>query len=154
RQRGTLEVALARPLSRRTFYLTIVAATLVFLAVIVASLLAGGIAGALFSGVARELAMRNLPWLWLNGVLLFGAFAAVGLAASVSFDRVSPALGTTIGFVVVMYFVEILGSLWPEAERFQPWSLFHYLRPKTILLGEGSPMDPAILAAVISLAVA
>ena len=40
-----------------------------------------------------ELAIERLPLLWLNGMLLWGAFAAIGLAASVSFDRLTPALG-------------------------------------------------------------
>ena len=93
-----------------------------------------------------------VPLLWLNGVLLFGSFASVGLAASVSFDRLSPALGVTIGFVVVMYVFEVLGSLWPAAEFLQPYSLFHYLQPKRVLVGDGTPLDGAVLSAVIVMA--
>ena len=154
RQRGTLEVALARPVARRAFYLTLFAAAFGFVAVTVAALLAGGIAGSLFAGVSGELAIRNLPLLWLNAVLLFGSFMAVGLAASASFDRFSPALGVTIGFVVVMYFLDVLGSLWPAAEMLQPYSLFHYLKPKAILVGAGSLLDQGVLAAVIVAATA
>jgi ABC-type transport system involved in multi-copper enzyme maturation permease subunit len=149
RQRGTLEVALARPVSRRAFYLTVLTAAFGFVAVVVTALLAGSVAGSLFSGVADQLTIRNLPLLWLNGVLLFGSFASVGLAASVSFDRLSPALGVTLGFVVVMYVFEVLGSLWPAAEFLQPYSLFHYLQPKLVLIGQGTPRDGAVLAAVI-----
>ena len=85
---------------------------------------------------------------------MFGSFAAVGLAASASFDRVAPALGVTLGFVVLMYFLEILGSLWPAAEMLQPYSLFHYLKPKAVLRGAGAPFDQGILATVIVVAVA
>ncbi len=152
RQRGTLEVALARPVSRRAFYLTVLTAAFGFVAVSVSALLAGGMAGAMFSGVAGEIATRNLPLLWLNAVLLFGSFTAVGLAASVSFDRLSPALGVTLGFIVVMYVFEVLGSLWPAAEFLQPYSLFHYLRPKLILIGQGTTRDGAVLIAVILVA--
>jgi len=149
RQRGTLEVALARPISRRGFYLTLLAAAFGFVTVTVASLLAGGIAGSWFAGVIGELAVRNVPLLWLNSVLLFGSFAAIGLAASVSFDRLAPALGVTIGLMVTMYFFDVLGSLWPDAARLQPYSLFHYMQPKAILLGDGSLLDLTVLAAVI-----
>jgi ABC-2 type transport system permease protein len=152
RQRGTLEVALARPVSRRKFYVTLLAAAVAFVAVTVAALLAGGLAGSLFAGVIGELAIRNLPLLWLNSVLLFGSFAAIGLAASVSFDRLPPALGVTIALVVTMYFFEVLGSLWPDAARLQPYSLFHYLQPKAVLVGAGSLGDLAVLAAVIAAA--
>ena len=154
RQRGTLEVALARPLTRRAFYLTILAATVGFVAVTWAALLAGGVMGAAFAGVIAELPVRNVPLLWLNGVLLFGSFAAVGLAGSASFDRVAPAVGITFGFVVLMYLLQILGSLWPAAEVLQPYSLFYYLKPKTVLLGMAAPFDDALLAAVIVAAVA
>ena len=154
RQRGTLEVALARPVARRTFYLTLLAAVFGFVAVTVLALLAGSVIGATFAGVVGEFPVRNVPLLWLNGVLLFGSFAAVGLAASASFDRVAPAVGITLGAVVLMYFLEILGSLWPAAEMLQPYSLFHYLKAKAILLGAAAPVDDAILAAVIVAAVA
>ena len=152
RQRGTLEVALARPIARRTFYLTLLEAAFGFVAVTVAALLVGSVIGATFTGVGGEFPVRNALLLWLNGVLLFGSFAAVGLAASASFDRVAPALGVTLGFVVLMYFLDILGSLWPAAEVLQPYSLFHYLKAKAILLGAATPLDDAILAAVIVVA--
>jgi hypothetical protein len=90
-----------------------------------------------------------VPLLWLNAVLLFGSFAAVGLAASVSFDRLPPALGITLGFVVLMYFLDVLGSLWPDARFLQPYSLFHYLQPKAVLVGTFAARDAAILVAVI-----
>jgi ABC-2 type transport system permease protein len=152
RQRGTLEVALARPISRRALYLTLLIAAFGFVGITVAALLAGSITGAAFAGVIGELAIANVPLLWVNGVLLFGSFAAIGLAASVSFDRLAPALGVTLAFVVLMYFFDILGSLWPAAAFLQPYSLFHYLKPKFILLGAAAPFDAAVLSAVIIVA--
>jgi ABC-type transport system involved in multi-copper enzyme maturation permease subunit len=154
RQRGTLEVALARPVSRRVLYLTLLAASFGFLAVAIAALIAGSVSGATYAGVVEELAFRNLPLLWLNGVLLFGAFAAIALAASVSFDRLPPALGVTLGIVIAMYVLEVLGSLWPAAEPLQPYSLFHYLKAKAILAGVVAPFDLAVLSSVILMAMA
>jgi ABC-2 type transport system permease protein len=154
RQRGTLEVALARPIARRTFYLTLLAAAFGFVAVTVAALLIGTAVGAASVGVGGEFPLRHVPLLWLNGVLLFGAFTAVALAASASFDRVAPALGVALGFVVLMYFLDILGSLWPAAAWLQPYSLFHYLKAKAILTGAAAPADDGILAAVIIAAMA
>jgi ABC-type transport system involved in multi-copper enzyme maturation permease subunit len=154
RQRGTLEVALARPVGRRSFYLTLLEAAFGFVAITLAAFLVGSVSGATFAGVIGEFPVGSVPLLWLNGVLLFGSFAAVGLAASASFDRVAPALGVTLGFVVLMYFFEILGSLWPAAEKLQPYSLFHYLKAKAILRGAPMPLDDALLAAVIVVAVA
>ena len=154
RQRGTLEVALARPLSRRALYLSLLAASFGFIAIALAALLAGSVGGAAFAGVVGELAFRNLPLLWLNSVLLFGTFAAIGLAASASFDRLTPAVGTTLGIVIVSYVLEVLGSLWPAAEWLQPYSIFHYLKAKAILTGMVAPFDMAVLVLVILMAMA
>jgi ABC-type transport system involved in multi-copper enzyme maturation permease subunit len=154
RQRGTLEVALARPISRRELYLTLLASSFSFVAITTAALLAGSLVGSAFAGVIGELGVRNVPLLWLNGVFLFGAFSAIGLAASVSFDRFAPALGVTLAIVIVSYVLEVLGSLWPDAEFLQPYSLFHYLKPKGVLTGAVQPLDFAVLAAVIGVAIA
>ena len=90
---------------------------------------------------------------WLNGLLLFGAIAAIGLAASVSFDRLSPALGITLAIVLVSYFLQILGSLWPDAQGLQPYSLFHYLDPKAVLTTGASTFDFGLLAGVALVAI-
>jgi hypothetical protein len=133
-------------------YLSLLAASFGFIAISIAALLAGSVSGATFAGVVKELVFGTLPLLWLNSVLLFGAFAAIALAASVSFDRLTPALGVTLGIVIVMYVLEVLGSLWPAAEVLQPYSLFHYLKAKPILTGYVTSIDMVVLTAVILVA--
>jgi ABC-2 type transport system permease protein len=154
RQRGTLEVLLARPISRRATYVTLLAATLSFVGAALLATTLGAIVGSAIGGVLDELAVNMLPLLWLNGFLLFGAIAALGLAASVSFDRLSPALGIAVGVVVVMYFLEVLGTFWPDAQGLQPYSLFHYFQPKAILEGALSATDLALPAIVAVAAIA
>jgi ABC-2 type transport system permease protein len=154
RQRGTLEVILARPISRRTVYVTLLVALVLFIGVLLAASIAGTVIGATVVGVADELAIDRLPLLWLNGLLMWAAFGAIGLAASVSFDRLTPALGITLAVVIVSYFLEILGSLWPDAEVLQPYSLFHYLAARDVLNGDASLGGFVLLAAVIAAAVA
>jgi ABC-type transport system involved in multi-copper enzyme maturation permease subunit len=149
RQRGTLEVTLARPISRQHFYVTLLAAVFGFIAVTLGALLMGGVGGSMFAGVIDELQTEHMPLVWLNGVLMFGSLASIGLAASVSFDRLTPALGSTIGVGIVMYVLEVLGSLWPDAQFLQPYSLFHYLKAKAILEGEAELTDLAVLSAVV-----
>ena len=153
RQRGTLEVTLSRPISRRTLYATLLVASVTFLAATTTALVAGAVAGAVFEGVRSEFPLGPLPLLWLNSILLFAVIASIGLAASVSFDRFAPALGLTLGVVVVSYFLEVLGSLWPDARPLQPYSLFHYLQPKAILTGDAAASDFSVLALVLAFAV-
>jgi ABC-2 type transport system permease protein len=154
RQRGTLEVLLARPISRRRVYLTALVASLLFVAITIAALTLGALAGSALVGRVTELGPGNLPVLWLNGALLFGAFAAISLAASASFDRLTPALGLSLAFVLVSYFLDVIGQLWPDAAFLQPYSLFHYLDARAALAGLPDPADFAMLAGVIAAAVA
>jgi ABC-2 type transport system permease protein len=153
RQRGTLEVLLARPVSRRRTYVTALAASLLFVAVTTLALTVGALVGAAIVGRVAELGPGNLPVLWLNASLLFGAVAAISLAASVSFDRLTPALGLSLAFVLVSYFLDVIGELWPDAAFLQPYSVFHYLDARAALTGLADPADFAVLAGVIAVAV-
>jgi ABC-2 type transport system permease protein len=154
RQRGTLEVLLARPLSRRTVYLTLLAATLLFVGLVLASASIGTLIGSAIVGVVSDLRIERLPMLWLNGMLLWSAIAAIGLAASVSFDRLTPALGITVAITIVSYFLDILGSLWPDAKGLQPYSLFHQLTARDVLNGTVDVLGFGLLAAVAAIAIA
>lgn len=147
RQRGTLEVLLSRPLSRRAVVTTLFAATVLFVVATMSAHVVATLLSAATTGVSSELDLSRLPLLWLNGVLLFVAVGAIGLAASVSTDRLTPALGVTLAVVLVSYVLEVLGSLWPDAAGLQPFSLFHYLQPQEILAGRADPFAFLVLAA-------
>ena len=154
RQRGTLEVLLARPVSRRATYGTLFVATLVFVGVATAAALVGTVVSSAVFGVLDQLDISMMPLLWLNATLLYLAFGSVALAASVSFDRLAPALGIALGFTVVSYFLEVLGSLWDAAKPLQPLSLFHYLDPQSVLLGQARLSDLVVLGAAVLAGVA
>lgn len=148
RQRGTLEVLLSRPLSRRVVYATLALAGAAFIGIAVAGLTFGAWLGSAVTGRTPELGVANLPLLWLNVALLYWSLGAIGLLASVSFDRVSPAISITLAVVLVSYFLDVLGSLWPDAKGLQPFSLFHYVDPKSVLAGFPDRGDFALLATV------
>jgi ABC-2 type transport system permease protein len=145
RERGTLEVLLSRPISRLRHYTIVALALLLILALVVAALLLGEVAGSALVDVSDELEMSQLPLVFLNGLLLWTAFGAFSLAASVSFDRAGPALGVSLGYLLLNYFFEILGSLWDAAEWTQEYSLFHHFNPGQVLQGDADPVDFLIL---------
>ena len=153
RQRGTLEVLLSRPLSRRVIHATLGFAGAAFIAITVAGLTFGAWLGSAITGRTPELGVSNLPLLWLNVTLLYWALGSIALLASVSFDRVSPAVSLTLAVVLVSYFLDVLGSLWPDAKGLQPFSVFHYVDPKSVLAGFPDRGDFALLAVVTAAAV-
>jgi len=149
REGGTLEVLLSRPISRRTLYVTLAAASATLVAIVMLALLGGQLIGVAIQGVTDELNLGLMPLVFLNGVMLWAAFAAFGLAASVSFDRHAPALGLTLAYLLINYFLEILGSLWRDVAWSQEYSLFHHFNPGQILTGDTDPLDFLILAVAI-----
>jgi ABC-2 type transport system permease protein len=153
RETGTLEVLLARPLSRRRLYVSVGVAVLVAIAITLALLLIGQVISINLLGVADEIDQALVPLVWVNGMLLWGAFAAFSLAASVSFDRRGPAIGLSLAYLGVNYFFEILGSFLPDLEWTQEYSLFHHFNPGEIVSGKLDPFDLALLAAAVVLPV-
>jgi ABC-2 type transport system permease protein len=149
RESGTLEVLLSRPISRRTLYVTLAVAAATLIAIVLVALLGGQLIGVLIQGVTDELDLGLMPLVFVNGLMLWAAFGAFGLAASVSFDRHAPALGLTIAYLLVNYFLEILGSLWRDVAWSQQYSLFHHFNPGKILTGNTDPVDFLILAVAI-----
>ena len=149
REAGTLEVLLSKPISRRQLYVTLAAASATLVAVVMLALLGGQLIGVAIQGVGDELDLGQMPLVFLNGLMLWSAFAAFGLAASVSFDRHSPALGLTMAYLLVNYFLEILGSLWRDVAWSQQYSLFHHFNPGKILTGKTDAIDFLILAVAI-----
>jgi len=151
RARGTLEVLLARPISRTTLYISILLALLVAVLIVLVAIVSGMVGSASFIGVSDEIDMSQLPLVVLNGFGLWAAFTTFGLAMSVTFDRPGPAIGLSLAFLLINYFLEILGSLWTDAAWTQEYSLLHHFQPGEILTGELDPIDLIVVfvAAVI-----
>ena len=153
RARGTLEVLLARPISRTALYFSILLGLLVAVTLVLVGILAGMGIGAWAQGIADDIDIGQMPLVVLNGFGLWAAFTTFGLAASVSFDRPGPAIGLTLAYLLVNYFLEILGSLWKEVEWTQAYSLLHHFNPGDILTGNLQPVDLVIVftAAIVPL---
>ena len=156
RARGTLEVVLARPISRIGLYLSILVALLVPVLLVLLALLGAMVVTSSTLGLEAELDLAGLPFVVANGFGLWAAFTTFALAASVSFDRPGPAIGIALGWLLLHYFLEILGSLWSDAAWTQQYSLLHHFDPGAILSGEVAPLDLVIVvvAAIVPIAYA
>lgn len=153
RARGTLEVLLARPISRTTFYISTLVALLLIVLLVLSAILGGMVGGATAIGLGDELDASQLPLVLVNGFGLWAAITTFGLAASVSFDRPGPANGLALAWLLIHYFLEILGSLWTDVAWTQDYSLLHHFNPGEILTGTLDPIDIVIVyaAAIVPL---
>lgn len=145
RARGTLEVLLARPLSRVTLYVSLLVAILVSSLLVLAAILAGIVGSAAAIGLVDELDLSQMPLVVLNGFGLWASFATFALAASVTFDRPGPAIALSVAWLLIHYFFEILGSLWTDVAWTQEYSLLHHFNAGEILTGSAQPIDFVIV---------
>jgi ABC-2 type transport system permease protein len=154
RMSGTLEVLLARPISRTTLYWSLLVALLIASLVALLAILAGMLGGAAATGLIDDIDASAMPLVVLNGFGLWAAFTTFSLAASVTFDRPGPAIGVSLAWLLIHYFLEILGSLWTDVAWSQEYSLLHHFNPGEILSGRFDPVDLAIVFAAAILPVA
>lgn len=156
RVRGTLEVLLARPISRMTLYWSLLVVLLVAATIVLAAILGGMLIGAAVVGIGDEIEATRMPLVLLNGFGLWAAFTTFSLAMSVTFDRPGPAIGLSLAWLLLHYFLEILGSLWTDAAWTQDYSLLHHFNAGEILTGALDPIDLVIVfaAAIVPIAYA
>ena len=154
RDKGTLEVTLSRPISRRGLLLTLYVAGVVFVAVLVGVLALTTAVTAVAVGFGHEVEFDNLAQLWLVSGLLFVAFMAVAFVVSVESDRAAPAIGIPAIFVLLNYLAFTIGGIWQDVAVLADWSMFNLLKAQQVLDEGAALSDIAVLAAFIALFVA
>jgi ABC-2 type transport system permease protein len=146
-ERGTIQLALARPISRPAAYAARVAglaAVCLALAVVgplgmVAGLLIVQPSGTLHSSHLVPLAVATGVLFWaVGGLTLFGS------AAASTSGRV---IGWAIGLLLLSYFIDYFSSIWSVVRPFEIVSVFNYYDPSAALVnGAVAPRDVAALA--------
>jgi ABC-2 type transport system permease protein len=147
RDRGTLEVTLSRPISRRGLLVTLYVAGVAFLAVLLLVLVSSVLVSTTIVGLGHELPLGNLAQLWLAAWLLFVAFLSLAFAVSVSVDRAGPAVGIPAAFILVNYLAWAIGSLWPDMRWLEDVSMFNLLKAQDVLSSGMAPSDAIVLVA-------
>ena len=149
RQRGTLEMLLARPIRRSTLVATVALAVASMLLLVLFAVVVGILVGSSVEGLSDQVPVRELLIVWVWSALLYGAFASFALAASATSNRNGQAVSWTLGFLIANYFFEILGGFWDQAKAWQPYSLFHHFQAADILAARLSAADLTVLALAV-----
>lgn len=144
REKGTLEVSLSRPISRRGLYATSFVAGVVFIGLLTALLVTAMGLTSFVVGLGDEIDVVRLAQLWLAGTLLFVGFMTLALAVSVESDRAGPAIGIPTAFVVLNYLAFAIGSIWPDMQWLEEYSFFNLLKAQDIL-AEGMAFSDGVI---------
>ena len=63
----------------------------------------------------------------INGSFLAGAVGAIALLAGAICRERQIAVGVSVAFLVISYFVDLISKWWPWAKPLGPFSLMHYV---------------------------
>ncbi|HEU5430615.1 MAG TPA: ABC transporter permease subunit [Thermomicrobiales bacterium] len=147
-ERGTMQIALARPVSRPAVYASRVAgmaAVCLALAIVGPLGMVGGLLivqpdGTLHSSHLWPLAVGSMALFWaIGGLTLFGS------AAASTSGRV---VGWAIGALLLSYFIDYFSGVWRVVRPLDIVSIFHYYDPSGALVhGSLAPRDPFVLFA-------
>ena len=151
RDKGTLEVTLSRPISRRGLLATLYLAGVVFVGLLVGVLAVTTGVTAAIVGFGDEIDVGHLLQLWVAGTLLFVVFMALAFAVSVESDRPGPAIGIPAVFVLLNDLAFTIGGIWPDVAVLEDWSLFNLLKAQHVLNDGVAPGDLAVMAGLIVL---
>jgi len=130
-ERGTLELLLSAPLSRRRVLLEKVAAGVLILLGLGTVLLVTLVAGAQLAGM--DIATGRLAAIAVSVVALVLPFGALALALGCATGARSAAIGTTVAVAAAAY---LLNSLAPLSAALKPWrvlSPFHWYGSEAVL---------------------
>ncbi len=144
-ERGTIDVLLGWPVSRRTIYLSEGLACLAGGIVLLSCGFIGFRISASTLSAELQPALRNTLLTLVN---LFAVFVAVGgIAQCISSvcDRRSTAMGSTVTFLLASYLVQFLSTLWEPASRVAFASFAHYYQPAQVMLSGTLPVQNVLV---------
>ena len=151
-ERGTMQLALSRPISRPRVY----AARVVGLLVIAVALSVAGplglIAGLAYVQPEGDFAYRHLLPTAAATALLFWAIGGLTLLASAAASTAGRAVAWAIAVLVVSYFVDYFAGLWAFLQPLEFLSVFDYYDPSQALVNGALPWASVATLGAVGLA--
>jgi len=148
-ERGTIQIALARPISRSQLYASrVVGVVLISIVLAIVGPL-GLIAGYLWARPVGEFSFAHFLPLGVGSLALFLAIGGLALLGSAAASTAGRVLGWGLALFVLMYFVDYFAGIWGVIKPIEFLSLFDYYDPTTALvLGTLEPQHLIVLGLV------
>ncbi|HEY7036090.1 MAG TPA: ABC transporter permease subunit [Thermomicrobiales bacterium] len=150
-ERGTIQLALARPVSRPRLYLARVLGLLVVALAVAACATLGMLAGIALSHPAGTLTYAHFVPTALAAALLVWCIGGLALLSSATADRMGQAVGWVSAAIVVSYVVDYFAAIWSALEPLEPFSIFDYYNPGLALSAGTLPLTNVLVLATVGL---
>lgn len=150
-ERGSIQFALSRPVSRPSLYGSVFAAVIVVISIV-------SLAGPLGMLVGLKLAQpegvfdrTNLLVAGAATWTLIWAVAGITLLWSALSSTMSRSIGLAIAVLVISYVIDYFAALWAFLEPLEPFSIFDYYEPSSALASGNIPLDHVLVLGVVGL---
>jgi ABC-2 type transport system permease protein len=146
-QRGTMELILSRSVTKTQAYICAGVLTLGGMFALVIAMFLGTVASTAIYDFGQKVPLHIFFRIAINGGLLASTFGAFALLFAASFGRLYAAIGVSVAFLVLNYFIALVAAWWPRVEFMRPITLFYLVNGAA--MWRGWPLgDMAILAAI------
>jgi len=151
-QKGTMELILSRPTTKVQVYICAGILTLVGMFALVIVMFLGTVAAVNLFPFKDRVPLDVFFRIAINGGLLASTFGAVALLCAGTFGRFYAAVGVSVAFLVLNYFVAVVSNWWPRMAFLNRATLFYLIDSSN--LWQGWPLRNMGILAAILLAVA
>lgn len=137
---GVIALTLARPVSRRTAYLSRVAGLVALCLGLALAGVAGSWIGSMVVDLQSGTGWREYGALFAASALLGWAIGGLVLGVSAASSTTGRVVGWATAVLVVVYFIDYFAEIWSVLEPLGPFSIFRYFDPAAALVEGRVPL--------------
>jgi ABC-2 type transport system permease protein len=152
-QKGTMELILSRPVTKVQVYLCACVLTLAGMFGLVLVMFLGTFVAVHIYHFDQPIPLDMFFRIAINGGLLASTFGAFALLCAATFGRLYAALGVSVAFLTLNYFVALVSEWWPSIRFLRRATLFYFIYYSDVLR-EWPFRNMAILAVILLAAAA
>ncbi|MEM6702903.1 MAG: ABC transporter permease subunit [Acidobacteriota bacterium] len=134
---GTVDLLLSYPVPRWIVVAVSFAAIQLQLIVLCIAVLVSLRGGLIYGEIGLPERWSGFLWVTFNLWALYFSASGVALWISAASSERGAAIARSLGFLVVSFFANLLGSLWPKVEALRIVSIFNYHQPQPTLEAGG-----------------
>lgn len=149
--RGTIQLALARAVSRRQVFASRVAGMVLIALLVTAFGIFGLLAGYAYARPVGEFAFGHLLSLGVATFALLWAVGGLALLGSAAASSAGRVIGWGLGVFVAMYFVDSFAALWGFVKPLAPLSLLTYYDPALALVSGDAPAANLLVLGLVGI---
>ncbi len=147
-QRGTMELILSRSVTKTQVYICACVLTLAGMFALIMVMFLGTVAAVNIYDFGEPIRLDLFLRIAVNAGLLASTFGAFALFFAASFGRLYSAVGVSVAFLSLNYFIAVTAQWWPAARFLRRATLFYLIYYSD--LWRGWPLrNMAILAAIL-----